>query len=472
MKEFLNNLHILIKTALIHDRSNIAISTYLTKTMESISIIMEGRESFSLRLIHDNLFIDDTRVKVDIGNFLAVMYLTEEMKKKNIGAITFHYDLSPDELKGFIYAFISTSPSPLPSPLRGEGRGGLAGETYEDIFHKLSSTSVHNITIDMLKEETEAFGHELKNTQEMAKDIYFKTLAIVSEIMESTKLKNAAHMSKAKRLIQSLVDLMLQDESTVLGLTTLKAYDEYTYNHSVNVSILSIAMGQRLGYSRRELSDLGMATLFHDIGKIDMPIDLLNKPSDFTAEEWQMIRKHPVYGVRTLLKLRGLQERAIKMVMVSFEHHLNYDLSGYPKLLSPRRISLFGRIASITDCYDALTSSRVYNRTPFIPDRALFFMMKKSGTAFDPIMLKIFINVVGIYPVGTLVLLNTNELGLVVKASANPHTIQRPVIKLISDSQGNEIDGDTIDLSYRKDISIKHSIDHRKYGVDVSRYFI
>lgn len=349
--------------------------------------------------------------------------------------------------------------------------GLSSGDTYEDILQILSSASVHNITIDMLKEETEASGHELKNTQEMAKDIYFKTLAIVSEIMESTKLKNAANMAKAKRLIQSMVDLMLQDESTVLGLTTLKAYDEYTYNHSVNVSILSIAMGQRLGYSRRELSDLGMATLFHDIGKIDMPIDLLNKPSDFTAEEWQIIRRHPVYGVRTLLKLRGLQERAIKMVMVSFEHHLNYDLSGYPKLLSPRRVSLFGRIASITDCYDALTSSRVYNRTPFIPDRALFFMMKKSGTAFDPIMLKIFINVVGIYPVGTLVLLNTNELGLVVKASTNPHTIQRPVIKIVSDSEGNEIAGDTIDLSYHENISIKHSIDHRKYGVDVSKYF-
>ncbi|MDD5435382.1 MAG: hypothetical protein PH343_08140, partial [Nitrospira sp.] len=196
------------------------------------------------------------------------------------------------------------------------------------------------------------------------------------------------------------------------------------------------------------------------------------KPSDFTPEEWQVIRKHPVYGVRTLLRLKGLQERAIKMVMVSFEHHLNYDLSGYPKLLSPKRVSLFGRIASITDCYDALTSSRVYNRTPFIPDKALFFMMKKSGTAFDPTLLKIFINVVGIYPVGTLVLLNTRELGLVVQANPSPLNIHRPLIKLITDSEGNEIDGDTIDLSQHENITIKRSIDHRKYGVDVSKYFL
>lgn len=458
MKEFINNLHILMKTALIHDPSNIAVNTPLTKTMELINALLTGSDSFSLRILHDNLFVDDIRIRVDIENFLASMFLTSEMKKKNIGNVTFYSDITPDELKQFVYVFISSSQK--------------TGETFEDVLDKLTVCSIHNITIDRLKEDTEAFGQTTSNTQELAKNIYFKTIAAASEIMESTKLKNPANLKNAKKLIQSMVDLMLQDESTILGLTTLKSYDEYTYNHSVNVSILSIAMGQRLGYSRRELGDLGIATLFHDIGKIDMPIDLLNKPTDFTPEEWQVIRKHPVYGVKTLLKLKGLQERIIRMVMVSFEHHLNYDLSGYPRLLSPRRVSLFGRIATITDCYDALTSSRVYNRTPFIPDRALFFMMQKSGTAFDPLLLKIFINVVGIYPVGTLVLLNTQELGIVVKANTNPLNIHRPLIKLVTDSSGNETDGDTIDLSQHTNISIKHSIDHRKYGIDVSRYFL
>ena len=460
-KEFINNLHILIKTALIHDSSNIAITTPLTKTMDSVHLLLAGRDSFSLRLIHDNLFINDTKIRVDIENFLASMFLTGEMKKNNTGKITFHLQLSANELRQFVYAFIS--------PV---SKAPTSNETFEDVLDKLSSYSIKNITIDRLQEETGSLGQPVRTTQEMAANIYFKTISVVSEIMDSTKLKNAANMTKAKRLIQSMVDLMLQDESTILGLTTLKAYDEYTYNHSVNVSILSLAMGQRLGYNRKELSDLGMATLFHDIGKIDMPVDLLNKPTDFTPEEWQIIRRHPVYGVKTLLKLKGLQERAIKMVMVSFEHHLNYDLSGYPKLLSPKRVSLFGRIASITDCYDALTSSRVYNRNPFLPDRALFFMMKKSGTAFDPTLLKIFINVVGIYPVGTLVLLSTNELGLVIQANPSPVNIHRPLIKLITDPKGNEIDGDTVDLSKHENITIKRSIDHRKYGVDVSKYFL
>ena len=456
-KDFINSLYILFKTALIHDLKNVALNSTVDKVIEFIHLLLEEDESFSLKVVQEHLFIDEVKIKVDIENFLASMFLIEEMKKRGIGSITFSTHLSIDELKRFIYAFISTD---LKSP-----------QPFEELINKLTSLAVTRITIDRVKEEVENFDHVLEDTREMAKKIYFKTIAVASEIMDSEKLKNSAGIKKAKRLVQSMVDVMLQEESTLLGLTTLRAYDEYTYNHSVNVSILSIAMGQRLGYHRRELSELGIAALFHDIGKTGLPLELLNKPTEFTPEEWEIMRKHPVNGVKTLLKLKGLQEQAIRMIMASFEHHLNYDLSGYPKLATPRRVSLFGRITSITDCYDALTSARVYNRNPFIPDKALSFMMKKSNTAFDPILLKIFINVVGIYPVGTLLLLNTRELGVVTKANPTPTNVHRPRIKLITDPEGNEIDGNVIDLSENKGRSIVHSLDHRKYGVDVSKYF-
>lgn len=457
-KNFINSLHILLKTALIHDINNIAFNAPLDKFMESMNLLFTGEGRFSLRLVQEYLFIDDIKIKVDIENFLASMFLIEEMKKREVGSIIFSAPLSPDELKQFVYAFTSVDQK---SP-----------EPFEEFVDKLHSLSVTHITIDRIKEESEYFDHILEDTREMAKHLYFKTINVASEIMESAKLKNSASIKKAKRLVHSMVDLMLQEESTLLGLTTLRAYDEYTYNHSVNVSIFSIAMGQRLGYHRRELGELGMATLFHDIGKIELPVELLNKPTEFTPEEWQIIREHPVHGVKTLLKLKGLQEQAIRMIMASFEHHLNYDLSGYPKLATPRRVSLFGRITSIADCYDALTSARVYNRNPFIPDKALSFMMKKSNTAFDPILLKIFINVVGVYPVGTLILLNTKELGVVMKANPNPANIHKPFIKLITDSQGNEIDGEIVDLAENQGTLIVRSLDHRKYGIEVSKYFI
>ncbi|OGW42179.1 MAG: hypothetical protein A2132_06890 [Nitrospirae bacterium RBG_16_43_11] len=457
-KDFTNNLYKLFRTAQIHDSNNVATISAVEKTTESIKTLLNNGGPFSLRLYQEHLFIDDVKIRVDIENFLSCMSLINEMKKRFIGTITFSPHKTSDELSRFIYAFVSV--------------GMKSAEPFQDLTHKLSSQGITGITVSRIEDKEEDAIHVIQDSKEMATHLYFKTLSVVSDIMDSAKLKNAVGIKKAKRLVHSMVDLMVKEESTLLGLTTLRAYDEYTYNHSVNVSILSIAIGQRLGYNRTELSDLGMATLFHDIGKIDLPIEVLNKPSEFTPEEWQIMRTHPINGVKTLLRLKGLQEQAIRMIMTSFEHHLNYDLSGYPKLASARRVSLFGRITTICDCYDALTSARVYNRTPFIPDKALSFMMKKSDTAFDSILLKIFVNVVGIYPVGTIVLLNTNELAVVIRANANPVNIHKPCIKLITDTNGNEVDGETIDLSWEPRISIVQSLDHRKYGIDVSKYFV
>lgn len=458
-KEFTNNLYKLIRTAQIHDSNNISTIAALDKTMESIKLLLERGGQCCLRLYQEFLFIDDVKIRIDIENFLACTTLINEMKKRGVGSITFSQQSTLNELSGFIYAFNSVEPKSV--------------EPFQELEYRLSSQGINNIMVGRIEDGDEEEGiHIIQDSKEMATNLYFKTLSAVSEVMDSAKMKNAVGIRKTKRMIQSMVDLIVREEATVLGLTTLRSYDEYTYNHSVNVSILSIAIGQRLGYDRKELSDLGMATLFHDIGKIDLPIELLNKPSEFTPEEWTIMRTHPINGVKTLLRLKGLQEQAIRMILSSFEHHLNYDLSGYPKLASARKISLFGRITSICDCYDALTSSRVYNRSPLVPDKALSYMMKKSAIAFDPLLLKIFVNVIGIYPVGTLVLLNTKELAVVVRANANPANIHKPCIKIITDPHGNEVDGETIDLSWESKIAIVQSVDHRKYEIDVSKYFV
>lgn len=457
-KDFTNNLYKLMRTAQIHDSRNVATIAALDKAAESVKTLLDSGGPFPLRLFQEHLFIGDVKIRVDIENFLACTSLINEMKRRGIGSIVFLSQPSASEIAGFVYAFNNTD-------LKSD-------DPFHELEARLSSQGVTNISLHRPSETNDNPIHVIQDSKEMARHLYFKTLTAVSEIMDSAKLKNAVGIKKAKRLVHSMVDLMVKEESTLLGLTTLRSYDEYTYNHSVNVSILSIAIGQRLGYSRKEMSDLGMATLFHDIGKIDLPIDLLNKPSEFTPEEWNIMRTHPVNGVKTLLRLKGLQEQAIRMILASFEHHLNYNLSGYPRLATARRVSLFGRITTICDCYDALTSARVYNRSPLVPDKALSFMMKKSDTAFDPLLLKIFVNVVGIYPVGTIVLLNTDEMAVVVRANANPSNIHKPCIKLITDPHGNEIDGETIDLSWESKMAIIQSIDHRKYGIDVSKYFV
>jgi HD-GYP domain-containing protein (c-di-GMP phosphodiesterase class II) len=270
---------------------------------------------------------------------------------------------------------------------------------------------------------------------------------------------------------------MVDDEAAVLGLTTLRCHDQYTHNHSVNVSLLSIALANRVGYPKVELADLGLAALFHDMGKSTIPMEVLNKPGEFTDEDWVAMRNHPTEGVLSLSKMRGITNLPGRMAAASFEHHMNLDFSGYPKLTVPWTLSLTGRILTIADCYDAMTSSRVYRREPMSPSKVLNMMLSKSGKSFDAVLLKLFVNCVGIIPIGSMVMLETNELAVVLKPAVDKTNAERPFVRVITDPQGNSVDhGREIDLTEKNEIGdfchgIIRLIDNTEYKFDTSRYF-
>jgi HD-GYP domain-containing protein (c-di-GMP phosphodiesterase class II) len=182
--------------------------------------------------------------------------------------------------------------------------------------------------------------------------------------------------------------------------------------------------------------------------------------------------------VKILVRLKGADPTAARVMAGSFEHHMNLDHSGYPKLPTPRQQSLFGRIISIADCYDAMTSSRVYNRTAIAPERALRFMLNKAGSAFDPVLMKVFVNTIGIFPVGSLLLLTSGELALVVGAHEDPTLANRPPVRLITGTDGTALT-DLIDVpldevgddgAFARDID--RVVDAQQYGIDTSHYFL
>jgi HD-GYP domain-containing protein (c-di-GMP phosphodiesterase class II) len=276
---------------------------------------------------------------------------------------------------------------------------------------------------------------QVKKRKEQARTAYFYALDSLKEVAEKISCRKKAGVRKSLRVVQNMVDLVMEDEPILLGLSTIRDYDDYTFTHSVNVAILSMCLGHRIGLSRMSLHRLGISGLFHDLGKLDIPIEIILKPGKLSQSEFEEIKKHTIYSVTQIIKLQAPHELKTKILLPPFEHHLKYDLSGYPKTNRKKPVSLFGRIITIADVFDAITSPRGYRDMAFTPDQALSMMLDGAGTHFDPILFKIFINMLGVYPIGSLLELDTGELALVMdNETALDET--RPLVVLLEE-KGN-----------------------------------
>lgn len=462
-KMLVNQIFVLIKTAQNYEEGHSAINNPVSNILKIVKEIQKRNEESSISIQGGYLMLGELRLKPDAAGFDAFMFTMGEMKRYFIGEINFTTSVTAEEIGKFAYVFKEVEP--IPSP-----------QTFQKFLEQMHHRNILGIELETMSEEEEiAEGDrsDLKDSKAKAKKVYLQTISAMSEVMDSAKMGQTLKLRKSKRVVQGMIDQLLTAESNLIGLTTIRSYDEYTYNHSVNVCILSLAIGQRVGFSKTKLCELGMAALFHDIGKSEVPIEILNKATEFSKEEWETMQRHPILGVKKLMKLKGLDALSARIITGAFEHHLNYDFSGYPKVPSYRNLSLFGRVISIADCYDGLTSSRVYSRVPYPPDKALRFMIQRSGKAYDPILMKLFINCIGIYPIGSLLLLNSKELAVVMENHREPEKWSTPMVKIISDAAGREVDGETIDLCEPEGMRvIAETLDPNKYKIDVSRYFV
>ena len=456
-KDLINQISVVLRTAQIHDVNNVATSSAISRLVSMINMLLDKENILTLELRGEFFFINEYRIRYSLEYLLNFDFLVREFKKRSLGSISFKQRIKMDDVKILAMAFIS---SPFSS------------EPFYALKEKMDS--VEGIELGSLKIVVE--NEDSLDVRKMIKKTYFNAVSYTRGILNKIKTGEKINLKKAKRVMESMVDHILEEEQLLLGMTAIKDYDEYTYHHCVNVSILSIALGQRIGLSRKMLTELGMVALFHDTGKTEVPSELLNKPTNFSDDDWKIIRKHPLWGLKAILKLKKLDDLTMKSAIVSFEHHINIDNTGYPKLRQKTELDLFSRIVCLADQYDAMTSARVYSRIPMAPDKALSIMMERSGTQLDPLLFKFFINMVGVYPIGTLVMLDSKELGLVTESNQISPT--RPRVLLIIDNQGNRIEGrHIIDLSEKNDEenyirSISKTMDSHKYKINLAEYLL
>ena len=280
-----------------------------------------------------------------------------------------------------------------------------------------------------------------KQKLDEAEKSYKSSLNLVQSTMQNIKMGQSIDTKAIKETVASSVDNIFNQSEAMLLMSRLKSKDEYTSQHSLNVSVIAIALGNYVGLNQKQLNEVGLCGILHDMGKMLTPDEVLNKPGKLSEEELKIMQQHPVDGHEILSSTDGIMHEAIH---VAHAHHEWLNGTGYPQGLSGNDLSLYNRIVTIADAFDAITSDRIYKKGATV-ESALQIIHNHRGTAFDPVLATQFIEEIGIYPLGTVVELHNGEIGIVMHTS--PEKRLRPWIKILLDHEHNPVEPHLIDLS-------------------------
>jgi HD-GYP domain-containing protein (c-di-GMP phosphodiesterase class II) len=424
------------KTLQIHDLNNHAAKNVLSALMEVLERVMEIDGRVGVRVMTDFLYLNDARVPVDPMNFGLFLYLIEEMKKRNVEQIDVLPGIETDELGRSLKLFFGDA---------------SAGDSFGDLERALTGEGIEHVKIyewmDRQRQLQDTVIEEPQIREESNK-VFFRAVLFMAEVLKSIEQRRVIQVRKAERMAQQICDILRVDESILVGLANIKSVDEYTYTHSVNVCILSMLVGDRLNLHKAEVARLGVAALLHDVGKTYIPRTILNKPEKLSPDEWELMKLHTMFGVKELSRVKSLREIADSL-FVSLEHHIQYNMNGYPQRPGGWNLPLFSRIVTIADYYDAMTSIRIYHREPLTPDKAIRFVFEKSGSVFDPLLAKVFINAMGIFPNGTVVELDGGEQAVVARQNSGPTLLHRPIVVPLEEHACDDWEKRQIDLAER-----------------------
>jgi len=445
---------------------NATVQNALDQLFRIVRRILEREESIQMRLVGDFMFLNEARLRLDLSDYVSFSYVAGLLRRHGIGQVNIDRGVERQHLVPFLSLLIE------------EAAGGEAA--FESFLARLESSRAQNIDVDPATEiSDELVVEDDDRAKEAAKVTYFQSVHVAREVLTDARLGRAVNLRRVKRAVQSIVDQVLNNETSILGMTSLRDYDEYTFTHSVNVCIISLVIGQRLGLTKLQLYELGLGALFHDIGKQRIDAAIVTKASKLTNEEWAWMRRHPTEGMLALFWMRGLADVPYRAMLMAYEHHMKIDLSGYPKNKRERLPTLFSRVVQTADGFDAATSKRSYQHQPWTADEVLREMRENPKRGFDPLLVKALINATGVFPVGIAAILDTFELAVVVARNPDAKRLHQPVVKIISDPMGimlaepivadlSEIDPET----GKPRRSIIKTVDPERFGIRVGEYFL
>jgi HD-GYP domain-containing protein (c-di-GMP phosphodiesterase class II) len=449
-----------LRSLKLYPVENAAVQQALDDLHHRITQFLATEEGLELRVVGDFFFLNETRLRLDLSNFATFGSFARTLLDHGIGAIEVLPGVGREEWAPFLSLLVREPHD--------------ADEPYGAFLARMDRTPVIHI---QTRPEKEVAEEEKEEALAAAKRTYVQTVKVARDALEDVRLGRAVNVRKVKRSVQNIVDQVLNNEPSILTMTTLRDFDEYTFTHCVNVCIFSLIIGQRLGLERLQLYELGLGALFHDIGKMRIDREIINKPGGLTDEEWVVLKEHPTEGLLLLFRMIGFADLPYRQMLLAYEHHMKVDLSGYPTNRRARDPTLFSRIVAVADGFDAGTSVRSYQYRPWPPDQVIREMRDNPRRGYDPLLVKVLITATGIFPIGTLVILDSFELAVVAEVNPDPRFLHLPMVELISDAMGVPL---TEPL--RLDLSKPHTApdgqarmilkttDPQKYGIRVADY--
>jgi putative nucleotidyltransferase with HDIG domain len=377
--------------------------------LASVKSLLQQHPAVTIGIVEREFIVADTPMpKASAG----MQELLDKLRANGLERISFERGVTPEEVIGLMTAIAALGP-------KGDGD---AARTWNYPHIRIGRIVTDERRRDGIASDMAAI-----------KRLYAGAVNAAETLWDSAATEGKPDLPAAVQTVEGLADAVTQNRTALVALTAMRNYDNYTFTHMVNVSILTMGQAQALGIEGRLLREFGLSALMHDIGKVRTPQEILNKPDKLTDDEFVIMRRHPVEGAEIL---RQTPEMPILAPVVAFEHHLRLNGSGYPAVRRPE-LNLGTLLCSIADVYDAMRSQRVYQKAR-PTDRVLAVLREGDGTHFDRNLVRRFVQLLGIYPPGTLVKLNTGEVAVVTRVHApDPY---RPRVKVLFGQDGRRYD--------------------------------
>lgn len=461
-EQFLLSLNAAWKNLGLYSPAHPATTTALKRLEETLTKMLGKGERITLGVLHDTLVVEGTpfTAKPDLAQKLVT-----RLQQAEIQGVSFLRGCSLEELRHFVAILArDTKGVEIEQDLKNQGSTHIVLVGVEEEQPEKARTEEVAPKQDVVDLQQE----EAMNLEE-AGVIYSRALQTIRNVFQDVRLGKIPSLGEVQQAVEEIVGGILKGKHSLMALTMIKSYDEYLFNHSVNVGTLAMALGESMGLDGTDLRELGLGGLLHDLGKIRVPEEVTKKPGKLTEEEWVLMKKHPDDGVGLLKQMGVTSKIALHVVR---EHHIRHDRKGYPTVSPDEKIHPYSMLITVADSYDALTTVRPYQKG-FEPNEAITLMKTLSGASFDPPVLERFVEMLGIYPPGTTVRLTTREIAVVTRP--RPEDIARPWVRIVLDSEGNFVDGPEVSLmewdAKAEDFtrSIVVAVDPVVHGIDIAK---